>query len=91
MIAEKKHQLEKLLTTQKELKYLILLDSTDRDISTAYYENEAIISSKQHEIRELQERLEEIDPAYALERMNEMKSEGKEEEKEAKPENGIYL
>ncbi len=91
LIVEKKHQLEYLLKTQKELKYLILLDPTDNDISTAYYENEVIISSKEKEIKELQDKLEEIDPAYAIERLNERNNQQNVEEEQKMSDNGIYL
>ena len=95
LIAEKKHKLNYLIKSQQELKYVLLLEPLDEEISTAYYENSIIISQQQQEIEELELKLEEIDPAYAIERLNiKSKKEEEEEEKEEEKnisEDGVYL
>lgn len=95
VIEEKTNKLNYLIKSQQELKYLLLLDSSDNEISSAFYENNEIIERIKKEIKELQIKLQEIDPAYIIEITNEIQSQNNEEKKERNnlesSMNGVYL
>jgi flagellar assembly factor FliW len=66
-IDERSHRLIHLKKSQDELKYFILQQPEDLELSTAFYENSLIINRIENEIISLKEELVKIDPAYSIE------------------------
>jgi hypothetical protein len=67
-IDEREHRLVHLRKSQDELKYFILIEPEDSDLSTAFYENNLIIARIENEMNQLREQLIEIDPAFSIEK-----------------------